>query len=73
VICVIKVKIRDGEWKKIRWRKNLTINGLLKQMKDNTFYPTVFVNKIGVSYLKFDEVIIPNHSEVWFIPYISGG
>jgi hypothetical protein len=31
------------------------------------------VNKIGVSYLKFDEVIIPNHSEVWFIPYISGG
>jgi thiamine biosynthesis protein ThiS len=65
---VIKVRGKDYPW-----RKGMTVADLLEEIGDPYPYAVVRINKKTVSRPNFETILIPDNSEVYLIPMISGG
>ena len=59
--------------KRHAWHQGLTVADLLREIGDSHPYPVVRVNDRYVTRSKFEQTPIPDESEVFLIPMISGG
>jgi len=64
------VRIADREF---YWREGMTVADLLEELGDPYPYAMVRVSGRLISRPNFDKVAVPNNSEVFLIPLISGG
>jgi len=64
--------IRVGN-KEIPWRKGMTVSDILKELGDPYPYAVVRIGDRVISRPDFDHARVPNNSEVFLIPMISGG
>lgn len=55
------------------WREGMTVADLLKEIDDSQPYAVVRINDTYVSRMNFENALIPDGSEVFFIPMIAGG
>ena len=51
----------------------MTVADLLKEIDDSKPYAVVRINDTYVSRMNFENTVIPDGSEVFFIPMIAGG
>jgi sulfur carrier protein ThiS len=65
---MIKVGKKD-----LPWREGMTVADLLKDLGDPYPYAVVRINEKSVSKPNFDNILIPDNSEVFLIPMITGG
>ena len=59
--------------KNIPWHEKMTIADLLNDINDPYKYVVVRINKKYVSRPNFKKTLVPDNSEVFLIPMISGG
>lgn len=59
--------------KKLSWRKGMTVADLLKDLTDSHHYAVIRINGKHVSRPNFKKILIPDNSEIFLIPLISGG
>ena len=59
--------------KNFAWREGMTVADLLKEIDDSQPYAVVRINDTYVSRMNFENTVIPDGSEVFFIPMIAGG
>jgi len=64
------VRIADREF---YWREGMTVADLLEELGDPYPYAMVRVSGRLISRPNFDQAAVPNNSEVFLIPLISGG
>ncbi|MBT8356240.1 MAG: thiamine biosynthesis protein ThiS [Desulfobacterales bacterium] len=64
------VKVGD---KNIAWYEKMTVEDLLNDLNDPYHYVVVRINKKYISRPDFSKTLVPDHSEVFLIPMISGG
>ncbi len=64
------IKIKDES---IPWREGMTVADLLKDLDDPRHYAVVKINGKFVSRPDFKKTLIPDNSEIFLIPMISGG
>lgn len=55
------------------WREGMTVADLLKELGDPYPYAVVRISDRLISRSDFDKAPVPNESEVFLIPLISGG
>lgn len=65
---MIKVKGKD-----VPWRKGMSVADLLKELNDAYPYTVVRINNKQVTRPDFEETLIPDNSEIFLVPMISGG
>ncbi len=65
---MIKVGKKD-----LPWREGMTVADLLKDLGDSFPYEVVRINEKTVSKPNFDKTLVPDNSEVFLIPMITGG
>jgi len=59
--------------KNFAWYEKMTVADLLNDLKDPYHYVVVRINKKYISRPNFKKTLVPDHSEVFLIPMISGG
>lgn len=59
--------------KNIPWYKKMTVADLLNDINDPYKYVVVRINKKYISRPDFNKTLVPDNSEVFLIPMISGG
>ena len=59
--------------KNIPWYEKMTVADLLNDIKDPYKYVVVRINKKYISRHDFKKNLVPDNSEVFLIPMISGG
>jgi thiamine biosynthesis protein ThiS len=59
--------------KEHRWRREMTVSDLIGELDDGFFYAVVRVNGKYISKPDFEKSVVPDDSEVFFIPMIAGG
>ena len=59
--------------KNIPWYKKMTVADLLNDINDPYKYVVVRINKKYISRPDFNKILVPDNSEVFLIPMISGG
>jgi len=59
--------------KKIPWYEKMTVVDLLNDINDPYSYVVVRINNKYISRPDFKKTLIPDNSEVFLIPMISGG
>ena len=59
--------------KNIAWYEKMTVEDLLTDIDDPYHYVVVRINKKYISRPDFKKTLVPDHSEVFLIPMISGG
>lgn len=64
------IKVSD---KKVTWHEGMTINDLLHEIDDPHPYAVVRINENYVSRPNFNKTTIPDDSQVFLIPMITGG
>ncbi|MBT8350760.1 MAG: MoaD/ThiS family protein [Deltaproteobacteria bacterium] len=64
------VKVGD---KNIAWYEKMTVEDLLNDLNDPYHYVVVRINKKYISRPNFNKTLVPDQSEVFLIPMISGG
>ena len=64
------IKVSDQA---VTWYEGMTVSDLLKELDDPHPYAVVRINEKYVSRPNFDNTIIPDGSQVFLIPMISGG
>ncbi|MCP4370868.1 MAG: MoaD/ThiS family protein [Deltaproteobacteria bacterium] len=64
--------VKVGE-KKIVWYEKMTVADLLNDINDPYHYVVARINKKYISRPNFKKTLVPDHSEVFLIPMISGG
>lgn len=55
------------------WYEGMTIKDLLKDVKNSYLYAVVRINDKHISRPYFEKTLIPDNSEVFLIPMVSGG
>ena len=65
---MIRVNGREYEW-----RRQMTVAELIEDLDDGFAYAVVRINGKYISKPDFEQSIIPDDSEVFFIPMIAGG
>ena len=55
------------------WYEGMTIKDLLKDVKNSHLYAVVRINDKHISRPYFEKTLIPDNSEVFLIPMVSGG
>jgi sulfur carrier protein ThiS len=61
------------EGRELFWREGMTVADLLKELGDPYPYAVVRIGDRLISRPDFDNAAVPNDSEVFLIPLISGG
>ena len=64
--------IKVGE-KNIDWYEKMTVADLLNDISDPYHYVVVRINEKYISRPDFKKTLVPDHSEIFLIPMISGG
>ena len=64
------VRIAEREF---YWREGMTVADLLKELGDPYPYALVRISNRLISRPDFDKATVPNNSEVFLIPLVSGG
>jgi thiamine biosynthesis protein ThiS len=64
------IKVSD---KKVTWHEGMTISDLLNEIDDPHPYAVVRINENYVSRPNFDNTTIPDDSQVFLLPMITGG
>jgi sulfur carrier protein ThiS len=64
------VRIGDREF---AWREGMTVADLLNESGDPYPYAVARIGDWLISNPDFDKAAVPNHSEVFLIPFIAGG
>jgi len=64
------IKVGD---KNIHWYEKMTVADLLDDINDPYKYVVVRIDNKYISRNDFDKTLVPDHSEVFLIPMISGG
>lgn len=59
--------------KNIYWYEKMTVADLLNDIKDPYKYVVVRINQKYISRTDFKKTLVPDDSEVFLIPMISGG
>ncbi len=59
--------------KNIVWYEKMTVADLLNDINDPYRYVVVRINKKYISRPDFKKTLVPDHSEIFLIPMISGG
>lgn len=59
--------------KNIPWYKKMTVADLLNDLNDPYKYVVVRINNKYISRPDFKKTLVPDNSEVFLIPMISGG
>jgi thiamine biosynthesis protein ThiS len=59
--------------KNIPWYEKMTVSDLLNDINDPYAYVVVRINEKYISGPDFPKTLVPDHSEVFLIPMISGG
>jgi len=59
--------------KNIPWYEKMTVADLLNDINDPYKYVVVRINKKYISRPDFNKIQVPDNSEVFLIPMISGG
>ena len=59
--------------REFRWREGMTVADLLKELGDPYPYAVVRISDRLISRPDFGNATVPNDSEVFLIPLISGG
>jgi len=59
--------------KNIFWYEKMTVADLLNDINDPYNYVVVRINKKYISRPDFKKTLVPDNSEVFLIPMISGG
>ena len=59
--------------KNIPWYEKMTVADLLNDINDPYKYVVVRINKKYISRSNFKKTLVPDNSEVFLIPMISGG
>ena len=59
--------------KNIPWYEKMTVADLLNDINDPYKYVVVRINKKYISRPNFKKILVPDNSEVFLIPMISGG
>ena len=59
--------------KNIVWYEKMTVADLLNDLNDPYRYVVVRINKKYISRPDFKKTLVPDHSEIFLIPMISGG
>lgn len=65
---MIKIK---GE--SIPWREGITVADLLRDLNDTQHYVVVKIDDKYISRPDFNKTMVPDNSEIFLIPMISGG
>jgi sulfur carrier protein ThiS len=61
------------EGREFFWREGMTVADLLKELGDPYPYAVVRIGERLISRPDFNKATVPNDSEVFLIPLISGG
>ena len=64
------IKIKE---KSIPWREGITVADLIKDLNDPQHYAVVKINDKYISRPDFNKTLVPDNSEIFLIPMISGG
>ena len=64
------IKVSD---KTVAWHEGMTISDLLTELGDPHPYAVVRIDDNYISRPNFDNTIIPDDSEIFLIPMITGG
>ena len=59
--------------KKILWHQGMTVEDVLKALNDSYPYVVVRINDTHISRPDFETYLVPDHSEVFPLPLITGG
>ncbi|MBW2589485.1 MAG: sulfur carrier protein ThiS [Deltaproteobacteria bacterium] len=59
--------------KNVPWYEKMTVADLLDDLNDPYKYVVVRINKKYISRPAFKKTLVPDNSEVFLIPMISGG
>jgi len=59
--------------KNIFWYEKMTVADLLKDLKDPYQYTVVRINDKYICGPDFEKTLVPDNSEVFLVPMISGG
>ena len=61
------------EGREIPWREGMTVTALLEELGDPYPYAAVRIGGGIVSKPDFQKTVVPNDTEVFLLPLISGG
>jgi sulfur carrier protein ThiS len=59
--------------KMIPWQEGMTVSDVLKALDDPNPYVVVRINETHISRPAFETYPVPDHSEVFPLPLITGG
>jgi thiamine biosynthesis protein ThiS len=59
--------------KSIPWHEKMTVDDLLNDLNDPYNYAVVRINNKYISRPNFKKTLVPDNSELFLIPMISGG